>query len=438
MLVRFFNFLERLGLKNPFANRKEVTKFLILAVGAFMMMGAQWPIKILKDGLLVGEVGADDQPIMRFLSIFACLAISLIYGQLVSTFRRETVLYIIISILTVLGMGFYVLLGYGSMGITWLTKEYVVRAFYLYADAFAVLTIPTFWAFVNDVTTPDEAKRCYGLIVFATQVGGLITVLASRMMLIRTIGSQGIVLMSIFFLLGLAGIIVALLRNVSKDALLGYVVEQKPAKEKHNIPFLRGLVLLLASPYVAGILFLTAAPEILTSVLSFKWFKIVELSFANNKGGIVTFMFDYALLIQVVSCTFSLLGGFYYNVLGVRNCIIAYPLFLLGCASLMLYFPALIPTTICLAFVRGLHYALNKPAREILYIPTTKDVKYKSKAWIEVFGSRIFKATGSTLCKLPGQLATIFLLTTPLVWVLVASFVGKRYEESVKKNEAVV
>jgi len=91
-----------------------------------------------------------------------------------------------------------------------------------------------------------------------------------------------------------------------------------------------------------------------------------------------------------------------------------------------------------LATIRGLHYALNKPARENLYIPTTKEVKYKSKAWIEVFGTRIFKATGSSICKLPLAFSNGFLFIMPFVWAVVAFMVGTQYDESVKNNETVV
>ena len=123
-----------------FVNRDEALKFFILAAAAFFVTGAQWPIKILKDSLLIGEVGADGQPVMKILSVFMCFFISLIYGQLVSMFRREVVLYLLVGFLTCLGLGFYGLLG--VFPLAGLSKEYVARGFYLYADGFLVLTLP--------------------------------------------------------------------------------------------------------------------------------------------------------------------------------------------------------------------------------------------------------------------------------------------------------
>ena len=36
---------------------------------------------------------------------------------------------------------------------------------------------------------------------------------------------------------------------------------------------------------------------------------------------------------------------------------------------------------------KAVNYALNKPVLKQLYIPTTKETKYKAQAWIEMFGS---------------------------------------------------
>jgi AAA family ATP:ADP antiporter len=40
-------------------------------------------------------------------------------------------------------------------------------------------------------------------------------------------------------------------------------------------------------------------------------------------------------------------------------------------------------------------YALNNPCKEMLYQPTSSSVKFKCKSWIDTFGARGCKATGS-------------------------------------------
>ncbi len=422
----------------PDLRRAEGPKFLYLAASSFFMMGAQWPLKTLQNGLLIGELGAAWQPNMRLISVVTCLVLSVLYGQMVNFFRREMVLYIIIGFLTTLGFGFFILLGLLSKGIFLLSPGLIVASFYLYVDMFTVLTIPTFWAFVNDLTSPEEAKKGYSLVVFSAQVGALITTLAGRFLACDSSNNHYITLISIVFLLIFGSMIYLLMKNVGREYLKGYESDRKIVSEKHKVPFLKGLVLIGTSPYVAGIFFLTAFHEILSSVMKFCLYRTVEASFVGNKAAIVSFLFDYALVIQIVSCTFSFSGSFFQNYLGVRACILGYPLFLMGCVVVMKFFPSLMVVGGAVAFIQGLHYALNKPCREILYIPTTKEVKYKSKAWIEVFGTRIFKASGSFVSKLPINTLNLVISIMPIVWIGVASLVGKKYDDSVKHNKTVV
>lgn len=39
-------------------------------------------------------------------------------------------------------------------------------------------------------------------------------------------------------------------------------------------------------------------------------------------------------------------------------------------------------------FLKALSYSLNNPCKEMLYNPTSTDVKFKAKSWIDIFGQR--------------------------------------------------
>ena len=50
---------------------------------------------------------------------------------------------------------------------------------------------------------------------------------------------------------------------------------------------------------------------------------------------------------------------------------------------------------------KAVNYALNQPTLKQLYIPTSKDTKYKAQAWIEMFGGRFSKGSGSYINTCP-------------------------------------
>ena len=63
---------------------------------------------------------------------------------------------------------------------------------------------------------------------------------------------------------------------------------------------------------------------------------------------------------------------------------------------LRVYYP---PEAVFLAMLllKGFSYCLNNQCKEILYQPTSSNVKFKAKSWIDVFGARGSKALGSVV-----------------------------------------
>ena len=98
-----------------------------------------------------------------------------------------------------------------------------------------------------------------------------------------------------------------------------------------------------------------------------------------------------------------------------------------------------------IVFCKAINYALNQPAKEQLYIPTTKEAKYKSKAWIDVFGVRLSKSAGSAVNLLKPVLGQSFFVMISfglsfgiiIMWIFVSIFLGTLHSQAVKKNKAV-
>jgi AAA family ATP:ADP antiporter len=58
---------------------------------------------------------------------------------------------------------------------------------------------------------------------------------------------------------------------------------------------------------------------------------------------------------------------------------------------------------------RGLSYSINRASKELLYVPIDPLLIYRAKAWIDMFGYRLFRVLGSVL---------ILLLTQWLPWTV--------------------
>ncbi|MFA6535033.1 MAG: Npt1/Npt2 family nucleotide transporter, partial [Candidatus Babeliales bacterium] len=98
-----------------------------------------------------------------------------------------------------------------------------------------------------------------------------------------------------------------------------------------------------------------------------------------------------------------------------------------------------------LVISRALNYGFNNPMREILYIPTIKDIQFKSKSWIDSFGRTISKSSGATINLLTAfqsaglQTAFMFVFITSVssIWLVIAYMMGRKYVKTVENNEVI-
>jgi AAA family ATP:ADP antiporter len=80
-----------------------------------------------------------------------------------------------------------------------------------------------------------------------------------------------------------------------------------------------------------------------------------------------------------------------------------------------------------------------------LYIPTVKDLKFKSKSWIDAFGSKFAKSTGSAFNHLVSRLGSRLFMPAHAglfaivlgSWFVTAFLLGKRYDQALKNNEVI-
>ncbi len=102
---------------------------------------------------------------------------------------------------------------------------------------------------------------------------------------------------------------------------------------------------------------------------------------------------------------------------------------------------------------KAINYALSGPAVKQLYIPTTPDVRFKSQAWIETFGSRSAKEAGEifnwTIKPLQARLGAVvgrarhimysayFGFAVVAVWFFVAFYLGKTYKKAIDEKRVV-
>jgi AAA family ATP:ADP antiporter len=149
------------------------------------------------------------------------------------------------------------------------------------------------------------------------------------------------------------------------------------------------------------------------------------------------FMGLFGILTNSISFLFSLLGtGKFIQAFGLAYSLIAFPAIMLMATAVLYVTPDIWTTLGVMMLMKALGYALNNPAKEILYQATSTDIKFKCKSWIDTFGQRSAKAAGSLVTNACaesmadlinyGTVVGIF-MSTFLVWV--AQYMGRTFDE---------
>lgn len=425
---------------------KELLKFGLLSLGFFFLIGSYWPLKTLKDSVFINIVGPSYLPLVKIMSLTLFFPIVLLYSKLVDIWSKETIIYVVILIYGTLGFLFVYLLSHPTIGVANTVADFnrlLGWFFYIFVESFISLMVSLYWSFINDITTPESAKKGYGMIAFGTQLGGfLFTLLGNYLAYDETKYTTNVPIIALisvlmFFLIALVVFIVE--KVTPHDELESYGHLVKP-ELKERVGFWDGLQIIMTRPYVFGIFGIIFFQEFVTTILGLQMSLLAKFTY-QDPGLLNKFYFNFSMWVQLIACLFALLGTSYFQRrFGIKFCLVMFPLLLGGVILGYIIHPALATITYVMLIAKSLNYALNQPAKEVLYIPTTKSVKFKSKAWIDMFGMRFGKASGSSISKLFGGVVGLIggiTLCCIFAWVFVAVIVGNMFKKVVDKREII-
>jgi ATP:ADP antiporter, AAA family len=448
--------------------REERLKLLLLGSSFFLVIGAYTLARELKSSMFMSIVGKEYVPMARMLAMLLLIPATLFYSFLVDKIKRYQLLYFYSIAYGLAGLACVYLVGHSSIGLpNTETSPYRLFGwfFYIFIEVFSPFLISVFWAFSNSVYSPEGAKNSYAVLVSASKVGGMVTAGAAWIMfswrsmegtkLFTDVISHQF-LLALFSLLALIipFIVYILIKKVPKKYLHGYEAayqfeKEKEKLEKHEgkekVGIFSGLVMLVKCPYILGIFGMLFFYEVVSTVLSYHRLGVAQDS-AADISGVSGFLFKVAFIQHFFGILISFLGTrTLLRVFGERICLLLVP----GIASLsLLYFIlSYTPFAVVLGIIllQAINYAFAQPVRESLYIPTLKDIKFKSKSWIDAFGSRFAKSVGSTFVIAAESMGpamffplhSVFFAGIIVCWFITAFFLGKRYTRAIKNNEVI-
>jgi AAA family ATP:ADP antiporter len=445
------------------SQEQERLKFIFLSAAFFLVIGGYTVARELKESIFISIVGKTYVPWAKLIGMFVLIPAIFMYAKLVDILRRYQVLMFCATFFGCIGLISTYFLGHPTIGLA-NTQASPSRLFgwffYFFIEGYSPFIVSVFWAFANSITNPAGARQNYPYMVSASKVGGMLSAGLAWYLFSRNIecalGScddvrihQIVMGVSSCMLLGVALVVYLLMRTVSGRYLHGYEaayqVEKDKKKREEESGVLAGLILLFRYPYVLGIFGMVYFYEVVATVLGYMRLGIAQAQ-SLNVSQVSAFLFQTIFLMHLVGFFLSFFGtSTLMKRLGERTCLLLVPLL---SGVLLLYLmvettaSALIAAWIAL---KAVNYAFAWPVRESLYIPTVKAIKFKSKSWIDAFGSKFAKSSGSTFNIFVAHLGSSFATTAcsfffsgvVTLWFIVAFFLGIRFDRAVAANEVI-
>ena len=320
-----------------------------------------------------------------------------------------------------------------------------VWSFYLFGDLYATLMVATFFAFLNDSFNSEDAKRLYGIIGLGGVAGGAfgstivrawIKDLENSTWLLVCLG-VGLLIVACAML---AGRIVSSRQPMEIEAPPP-LSPSGPETKKSNAA-IEGARLVFKSRYLLSVVGIVGLYEIVSTVLDYQFTETIAHYLDGDARG-AQYATVYAITNWTAMFVQLFLTSFIMRKLGMMRALLVLPMIMLVASLGYMAVPILWMGSLLNTADNGFSYSINQSAKEVLYVPTTRDEKYKAKAFIDMFVQRFAKALAVGVTLIITSIFTdfstirwlsLFPVVVIVLWVVAVRFAGNKFDELAEKE----
>jgi ATP:ADP antiporter, AAA family len=428
---------------------------ILLTVNLFLLLTGYLIIKTVREALILSEGGAEiksyaaaGQALLLFLFVPA-------YGYLASRVNRIKLINGVTLFFVSNLLAFYLMSRLRlPLGVV----------FFLWVGIFNLSIIAQFWSFANDIYTEDQGKRLFAIVAFGGSLGAILgPKLAS--VLFEPLGPYLLMLVTA----GLLGICLIFPNIVNVMERSGARVAKKATDAAQPLAKGGAFRLVIGKPYLLLIALLmiisnlvnTNGEFILGKTVTQQAQDLVNIPQAalTNEGTaapteeqqvkkvrdfIGRFYGDFLFTVSLASALAQLfLVSRIMKFSGVPASLFFLPIISLMGYSVISIIPVLGFIRLAKIVENSTDYSLQNTARQALFLPTTREEKYKAKAAIDTFFVRAGDVLSTALVFLSVQLSlsvqalsliNVFLIA---LWLLLVFRIGRSYRALAARETTV-
>lgn len=352
---------------------------------------------------------------------------------------------------------------------------WIGRIFFIWVSVFNLFVISVFWSFMTDIYRPAQSKRLFGMLAVGGTVGA-ITGSSITSALVAALGPINLLLISAVLLEVAARVSGALEKAEPQLAVAGLRDEMEggdrdiirsgaapvraaneptaaqasdtaSAVERKKQEVIGGGVWegigdVLRSPYLIGIAVLMLLFTITSTYLYFMQAEII--AGASDDSSVRTqVLANIDLIVNIITLVTQLfLTGRILRWFGVGAALAFLPVVSLLGFGIMTVAPTLGVLIVFQILRRAGNYAIQRPAREVLYTVLPRSEKYKAKNFNDTFVYRVGDQVGAWSYTAMGWMGlgvsglAMTMVPTSFVWLVLVLWLGRRYRAVVTSQAA--
>jgi AAA family ATP:ADP antiporter len=404
---------------------------LLLALTVFLFLAGYSVMKPARDGLILTEGGAELASYSAAAQGVLLMGLVPLYGWLGTRVVRIKLISIVVTFFATTLLAFY------AGGVAGL-REGV--AFYIWIGLVNVFVVSLFWQFANDLFTEGQGRRLFPLIGVGQSLGAWIGA-AAVSPLVEGLNYTPYTLM----LLGACVLMIALATTV-----IAHRRESGRRREEQqlaNEPLGRegGFELIARDRYLFWIAVLIVLLNVVNTTGQYVLNRLIVAEAAARFGTgtdavvssrqfVTAFSGSITALVNFVGLLLQLFAtARVIRYMGIRGALFVLPVIALINYSVIAVAPVLAVVRIGKVLENSTDYSIQNTLRQALFLPTTREAKYKAKAAIDTFFTRAgdvlsagFVGLGQVTALTTSAFAGINVLLT-VVWLWVATQIAREH-----------
>jgi AAA family ATP:ADP antiporter len=373
--------------------RGEVTTALLLTLNGFLLLAAYASIKPVREALILTLPKGAEIKIYLSAGMAAVFLLAVpAYGKVAARLPRNR---LIIGVTAFFASHLLVFYGLGK-GLG--PSAPLALAFYLWIGVFNMMVVAQFWAFANDIYSDEAGRRLFPLLGLGASVGAVAGSGIANALIAR-VGTMGMLLIAVAFLL---------LSAAATELVHRRELEQAASVESRRVAASRvaegrgdAFRAVFRHRYVTLIAVFSLLFTLVKTNGEYMLAKLVqdaaragvlhgEISAAHVTRYVASFYAQFLFYVDGVSLVIqALVVSRLVKYLGVGVAFFVLPVVAFIDASLIFFLPLLSIVKYGKVLENATDYSVNNTVRAMLWLPTSRQLKYLAKQAVDTFFVRM-------------------------------------------------